>query len=299
MKKQTLARTLAFVLLAVALALILPRLGTWMESLVAPTSPPPKESGSALEVYFLNVGQADCILAKQGSHAALIDAGGNATADTLVGTLRDLGVTRFDVVIGTHPHEDHIGGLDAVLRAFPTDTLIMPKITHDTKTFRDVLDAAEACRLQITTPKAGTRYDVGQAVLTLLHDGIDEDNLNNCSVVSRLVFAERSVLLTGDAEAEVEAKLVDANITIRSDFLKVGHHGSNTSSTPEFLSAVRPTAAFISCGVDNSYQHPHATTLRKLQDLCLNGVFRTDMNGTVRLTVQTDGTFHIAAEKGA
>lgn len=298
MKKRKLTQTLAILAVLVILAFVLPYVGKWMESQTPSGTPALTGTGPTLELWVLDVGQADCIVARQGEHAVLIDAGTNVDAEKLVKTLQDLDITRFDVVIGTHPHEDHIGGMDAVLLAFPVDTFIMPKIAHDTKTFRDVLDAVEQRGLQVTTPKAGTSYKVGKAELTLLYDGIDEDNLNNCSVVSRLVYAGRSILLTGDAETEVEQALVDANITIRSDFLKVGHHGSNTSSSPDFLNAVKPTAAFISCGVDNSYNHPHATTITKLNNLCLNGYFRTDTQGTIKLTVQSDGSYQITTERG-
>lgn len=291
-----LIRAAVAVLLAGAVILILMNLPPEATSL-------PPDASAPLEVYFLDMGQADSILIMQGDSACLIDSGTNRKAEDLTETLRSLGVDRLDVVVGTHPHEDHIGGLDAVIHAFPINTLIMPKIEHTTQTFFDVMDAAENAGLRITTPKAGARYNVGAAELEVLYDELDEDSLNNCSVVTRLTYAGRSLLLMGDAETLVEEKLLASGASLKSDFLKVGHHGSSTSSSIAFLDAVDPLEAFILCGVDNSYNHPHAITLRKLEELSESkdhpvGVYRSDRHGTILLRVETEGKYTIDVWEG-
>lgn len=160
-----------------------------------------------MKVHFLDVGQADCILIQEGKNFALIDAGNNADAPQIISYLKNQKVSRLNLVVGTHPHEDHIGSLDAVINAFQIDKVVMPKVTTTTKTFLDVLSAIKNKGLKITSPKPGDVYQLGQAKLTVLAPNNSHyDNLNDYSVVIKLNYGNTSFLFTGDAGAVSETE---------------------------------------------------------------------------------------------
>lgn len=242
----------------------------------------PENAG--LRVHFLDVGQADCILLTSNGENMLIDAGNNADADLVLTYLLTHGITELKYAMGTHPHEDHIGSLDDVLYAVPTDVLLMPDIAANSVTYRDVVGAANACGLDITSPRAGTRFSLGKSILTCVSNYSGTD-LNNVSLMCLLTYGETSFLFTGDAEAEAEAAAMQTGINLDCDVLKVGHHGSRTSSSDSFLRETTPEYAVISCGQGNSYGHPHAETLNSFAGTDL---YRTDAQGTI--TVTSDGT---------
>lgn len=239
--------------------------------------PSPAEDDGGLAVHFLDVGQADCILIRQGEHAMLIDAGNNDDDAFIISYLQEAGISSLDYAVGTHPHEDHIGSLDAVLQTFPVQTLLMPKVQTNTKTFEDVLDAAIAKNISITAPQAGDTFLLGNAALTAVNHYTGDD-LNNHSIMLRLTYGDVSFLFVGDAEVPAEEAALATFLPLQSDVLKVGHHGSSTSSSSEFLATVSPAYAVISCGKDNDYGHPHRETLKKLAGCTL---YRTDTDGTV------------------
>lgn len=248
-----------------------------------PKDAPPPSNGleDKLEVHFIDVGQADAILIRQGASAMVIDAGNNADASLVVQYIKNQGVSRLDYVIGTHPHEDHIGGLDAVIREFQIDKVIMPKAAANTKTFEDVLEAIRDKGLKVTAPVPGTQYRLGSAGFTILApNSASYEDTNNYSVVIRLTFGEKAFLMTGDAEAVSEGEMMDKGFKLQSDVLKAGHHGSTSSTTAAFLDAVDPQVAVISVGQDNSYGHPSPVILKRLQDRGIQ-IFRTDEDGTV------------------
>ena len=247
----------------------------------SPSSAVSATADGFLKVHFIDVGQGDSILAEADGHFLLIDAGENDQGETVVSYLKQAGVHKLDYVIGTHPHSDHIGGLDDVLNAFPAETLILPPKEHTTKTFEDVLDAAAAQNLKLTKPVPGTSYPLGDAQFTILSPLKDYgDDLNNWSVGIRLVFNDTSFIMCGDAEELAETDMVNSGEVLSADVLKAGHHGSSTSSCEAFLKKVSPPWAVIQCGKDNSYGHPHRETLEKLQK---NGIqiLRTDQLGTI------------------
>lgn len=239
-----------------------------------------------LEVHFIDVGQADCILVKNNSNAMLIDAGNNDDGEIIKSYLKEQNITRLDYVIGTHPHEDHIGGLDVVINNYDIGTIIMPKKSTTTQTFKDVVNAIKNKGLAITNPVVGTKYTLGGAEFTILAPNKDYgDELNNYSVGIRIVYGNNSFVFTGDAEEEAERDIIATGLELKADVLKLGHHGSSTSTSNQFLKAVSPKHAVITCGKDNDYGHPHRETMTKISNM---EVYRTDEQGSIIAT--SDGT---------
>ena len=240
-----------------------------------------------LRVHFIDVGQGDSILIQAGEQAMLVDAGTNESGSVVTEYLRSLNITKLDYLIGTHPHEDHIGGLDDVIHSFEIGTVIMPDVSHTTQTYEDVLDALLEKNLTVTAPHPGDSYSIGDASFTVLspsaeiaEQAAENDDLNNLSVGIRLVYGSNAFVLCGDAESDSEEAMVESGLDLKADVLKAGHHGSSTSTSDAFLAAVDPDYAVISCGKDNSYGHPHQETMDKLNAADIS-IFRTDEQGTV------------------
>ncbi len=253
------------------------------------SSPGPQRLPAEMKVHFLDVGQGDSILIQfPDGRNMLVDAGGNDDASTVVSYLKKTGVKRLDYLIGTHPHEDHIGSLDTVINSFQIGEVFMPKVTHTTRTFLDVLEAIDRKGLQIRPAKAGVSImeDGLLAARILAPCGEDYDDLNDYSAVIMLTCGEVSFLLTGDAEALSEKEILASGASVKAGVLKVGHHGSNSSTSAAFLKAVGPRYAVISVGADNDYSHPHQVILDRLKKQDVE-VIRTDKQGTVVFT--TDG----------
>jgi len=239
------------------------------------------DASGSLEVYILDVGQADSILIRNDDDAMLIDAGNNEDGGLISNYINNLGITKFKYVVGTHPHEDHIGGLDNIINDFDIGTIFLPDVITTTKTFVDVLDAIENKNMVYEVPVIGDKFNLGTADIEIIYTGTDESDLNNTSIVLRLDFGETSFLFTGDATDKTEKLILNKNIDV--DVLKVGHHGSRYSTTLDFLNKVSPEYAIISVGKDNTYKHPHNETLDKLNDNNID-IYRTDLMGTVLIT---------------
>lgn len=231
-----------------------------------------------LDVYFIDVGQADSILIKNEEHSMLIDAGNNEDGVKLVNYLNELNVNNFDYVIATHAHEDHIGGMDDIINNFQVDKFFMPDVLTTTKTFEDVLDALEDNDMTYNTFEENQEFSFGDANVKILYVGNDKNDLNDTSIVMKITYYNNSFLFTGDISSKVEKKIL--NKDLKSDVLKVAHHGSDYSSTDEFLDLVDPKYAVISVGKNNIYKHPAESTLLKLNDRNIK-IYRTDTSGTI------------------
>lgn len=244
-----------------------------------------KLSESPLEIHFIDVGQADSILIKSDGKSMLVDAGNNDDAKIITDYLKNQNVEELEYIIGTHPHEDHIGSLDTVINNFDIKNVIMPKKATTTKTFEDVVTAIENKNLSITLPKVGDKYKIGNGEFTIIAP-VKEDygsNLNNYSVGILLVYGENRFIFTGDAEKVAEEDILNTNINIDADLIKIGHHGSSTSNHDDFLDKISPDVAVISCGTGNSYGHPHQEVLEELSQREIE-VYRTDLQGNIIVT---------------
>ncbi|WP_443654555.1 ComEC/Rec2 family competence protein [Clostridium tagluense] len=247
-----------------------------------------------LKVHYIDVGQADSILIQQGSASMLIDAGNNADSELVKKYVADQGITNLDVLIGTHPHEDHIGGLDYVINSFKVGKIYMPKATSTTKTFTDVVNAIKSKGLKVTAPVPGESFKLGEATCTVLApNGSGYEDPNNESIVIKVTFGSNSFLFTGDAEDVSEKEMLSRGFDLKADVLKVGHHGSKSSTTQGFLDKVSPKYAVVSVGKGNDYGHPVQTTMDRLKNKNI-AVYRTDENGTVIATSNgKDITFNV------
>ncbi|MBR0277808.1 MAG: MBL fold metallo-hydrolase, partial [Clostridia bacterium] len=234
-----------------------------------------------LAVYFMDVGQADCeIIRLPDSRNIIVDAGKNESADALVKEIKDMGISRFDYVIMTHPHEDHIGGMDSIIKEFDIGKVYMPDVAMSTATFSDVLDSMERKNIKANVAKAGVvmidEEIVKAEFIAPCSDRYEE--INDYSAVLKFTYDGFSFLFTGDAEKISEKEMLENGYDVSADVLKVGHHGSSSSSTYKFIKRVNPQYAVIEVGEDNSYGHPASDVLKRLENTKL---YRTDLNGTI------------------
>ncbi|WP_459996629.1 MBL fold metallo-hydrolase, partial [Paradesulfitobacterium aromaticivorans] len=242
-----------------------------------------------LKVHFIDVGQADSILIQSPSGTAvLVDAGNNADGTEVVNYLKAQGVKELAAVVATHPHEDHIGGMDTVIKSFPVKQVYMPNATSNTKTFEDMIAAINASGAKRIQTKAGVVLDVpGISEVFLAPNSSSYSDTNNYSAVLKITYGSTSFLLTGDAAFDSENEMLRSGNSLKATLLKVGHHGSNTSTGDSFLKAVSPKYAVISVGAGNKYGHPAQATLDKLASAGVT-VYRTDQAGTIVAT--SDGS---------
>ena len=242
-------------------------------------------AGKKLKVSYIDVGQADSILIQTpGGKNVLIDAGNNGDATTIVAYLKAQNISRLEYVIATHSHEDHIGSMDTVINTFDIGQVVMLKESSNTQTFRDVITAIANKGLKPIEAKAGVKLDLDSEIYAPNSSGYDDTN--DYSAVLRLVYGKNSFLFTGDAETQSESEMLRLGSQLKVDVLKVGHHGSKTSSTAAFLKLVAPKYAVISVGKGNSYGHP---TGEAWEDLAVLGatIYRTDESGTI--VCESDG----------
>ncbi|HZJ57302.1 MAG TPA: MBL fold metallo-hydrolase [Clostridia bacterium] len=236
-----------------------------------------------MAVHFIDVGQGDSILIRLPSgENMLIDAGDNDKGKVVVDYLKEQGIEKIDHLVGTHPHADHIGGLDDVIDEFDIGDIYMPKVSHTTKTYMDVLEAIDRKGLKIKAAKSGSTIPTEGAKAEILAPDSDlkSDNLNDYSAVIRLTYGQTTFLFQGDAEKKTEDLILSSHTNIKAHVIKLGHHGSSTSNTPDYIETVDPRYAVITLGAGNKYGHPHKE-ITDLLDAKGITVYRTDQNGTV------------------
>ena len=240
------------------------------------------EVTSDLQIYYFDVGQADSILILNNDTAMLIDAGNNADGPLLVDYIKNkLKINKIDIVVGTHPHEDHIGGIDDIINNFDIEDIYLPEVITTTKTFEDMITAIENKDLAISIPEKGERFKLGEADFEVIYTGTNDKDLNATSIIINMLYGEKTYLFTGDTTEEVEDTILNQNIDI--DVLKVAHHGSRYSSSYEFLKIATPEYAIVSVGEENSYEHPHQEAINRIKKHT-NNIYMTKDVGTILLT---------------
>jgi competence protein ComEC len=250
---------------------------------------PDEPTQGELEVHFLDVGQADATLLRHDEVTVLIDTGHWQRSD-VIDHLDDLGVEQLDLVVVTHPHADHVGQFDQVLETYDVDEVWWSGSETTTQTFERALDALEASDAAYEEPRAGDTTTLGPLEVEVVNppEDVDLGDLHDANLAMRITFGELRLLFTGDAEAATEERMVEqAGGTLAADVLQLGHHGSDTSTTPDLLDAVDPEVAVYSAGTDNTYGHPHAEVLDRL-DAAGVTVHGTPEDGTVVVT--SDGS---------
>lgn len=235
--------------------------------------------------HYLDIGQGDSeFLEFPNGKTMLIDAGPTDAGSKIVDYIKNLGYTKIDYVIGTHPHADHIGGMRTVINAFDIGTVYMPKVSTNTKTYEKLLTAIQDKGLKIKTAKAGVKIinedNLSVNMIAPVQETYQENNLNLYSAVIMVQYGDKKFLYMGDAEAENESEIT---ADVSADVIKVGHHGSNTSSSQEFVDRVKPSLAIFSLAADNSYHHPHAQPVKRWQKIGAT-LLRTDESGTIIVT---------------
>lgn len=238
---------------------------------------------TSFAIHFIDVGQGDCALVLCDGRAMLIDGGEASVSGKVYAYLKAHGVDHLNYIVASHAHADHVGGLSGALNYATVDVVLCPVLEYDTKTFYSFVKYLGQQNIAITIPHAGDIFDLGSATVQILAPLRDYDEPNDTSIVMKVIYGETSFLFVGDATRIAEADILDAEYDLSATVLKVGHHGSDTSTSYPFLREIMPKYAIISVGKDNPYGHPTDNTLSRLRDADVT-VMRTDLYGTIICT---------------
>lgn len=257
----------------------------------------PLELISPASVHFIDVGQGDSALIISHNKTILIDAGEATHGEIVCEYLEKYKIKKIDLLIATHPHSDHIGGMSKIVNRFDIEKIIMPKIPDaivpTSQVYSNLLNSIKAKNLKITPAKVGNKYEFGAGVIEIMAPLKDYDDLNNNSVVIKFTYGKKSFLFTGDIEKAVEKDMLDEYNYLKADVLKIPHHGSNTSSTQEFLNAVNPKYVVISLASNNRYGFPSEKVIERIKKLQPK-IFKTNKDGVIVFQI-VDGLFKINA----
>ena len=297
--RKKLAKPLTTIIVAIILV-IGSFLGINVSDLIPESEPLPTQQEATipnqnvegeLVVHMIDVGQADCFLLIQDGETALVDCGTRSTGKDAVEYIKELGITTLDYVIGTHPHDDHMGGMYDVITNFEVGKVIIPDSSDGEITanwYLKLMDELKTGEYNVQYPEQGDIYKLEDATMQVLAAEKDVNgNTNNYSIVMKVSFGQMDMIMTGDAETEIEEIILESGVDIDAEILKLGHHGSDTSSSQEFLDAITPEYGLISSKVGNKYEHPIKSTMDKLQAMNVE-VYRTDECGSVIMTITTD-----------
>ncbi len=280
----------------VILALALIAFGMAYEYL---TSTPADYSDAVFTMHVIDVGQGDSILIRSGDKTMLIDAGENSAKTDLERYLNSQEITKFDYVVATHPHSDHIGGMENILRKYDYDNIIMPKVTHTSKTYISLLECIDEQGKTVTAAKSGDEFMLGEAKIKILAPNSDKyQEMNDWSVVLKITVRGKSFILSGDAEKISEDEIVAKyGSELDCDVYKVGHHGSKSSSSALYVTAMSPKYSVISVAAKNSYKHPADEVVKRLK-MSGSEIYSTADHGDVVFFVTDDGNLGVVTEAG-